>query len=195
MMAYQEAAAEENKPGRWKMFRKILVALDGSDHADKALDLTIVLAKALQGELILLHVLSDAPLTEAERRLAETEFANQASEALNPPPLIGDPLGPAESAAPLLQSSHIAAASIRGTIGGHILAKAEIEAQTKGVGAIRRRLESGDPAPTILSVADEEQPDLLAMGSRGLSDIDGLLLGSVSHKVAHLAKCTVMTVK
>jgi nucleotide-binding universal stress UspA family protein len=177
------------------MIRKILVALDGSDHADKALDLTVILAQALQGELILLHVLSDAPLTEAERRLAETEFPNEASEALNPPPLIGDPLGPAQSAEPPLQTSRIVASSIRAAIGGHILAKAETEARDKGVGAIRTRLETGDPAAMILSVADQEQPDLLAMGSRGVSDIAGLLLGSVSHRVAHLAKCTVMTVK
>jgi len=33
------------------------------------------------------------------------------------------------------------------------------------------------------------------MGSRGLSELESLLLGSVSHKVATLAKCSVMIVK
>ncbi|HKY46826.1 MAG TPA: universal stress protein, partial [Acidimicrobiia bacterium] len=30
---------------------------------------------------------------------------------------------------------------------------------------------------------------------RGRGDLGGLLLGSVSHKVAHLASCAVMTVR
>jgi nucleotide-binding universal stress UspA family protein len=33
------------------------------------------------------------------------------------------------------------------------------------------------------------------MGSRGLSEFESALLGSVSHKVATLADCTVMIVK
>jgi nucleotide-binding universal stress UspA family protein len=33
------------------------------------------------------------------------------------------------------------------------------------------------------------------MGSRGLSDLKGLMLGSISHKVANSAPCTVITVR
>jgi nucleotide-binding universal stress UspA family protein len=33
------------------------------------------------------------------------------------------------------------------------------------------------------------------MGSRGLSDFESALLGSISHKVATLADCTVIIVK
>ena len=35
----------------------------------------------------------------------------------------------------------------------------------------------------------------VVVGSRGLSEIRGLLLGSVSHKVCQLAPCTCVTVK
>jgi nucleotide-binding universal stress UspA family protein len=33
------------------------------------------------------------------------------------------------------------------------------------------------------------------MGTRGLSDIKGLFMGSVAHKVNQMASCTVVTVK
>jgi nucleotide-binding universal stress UspA family protein len=35
----------------------------------------------------------------------------------------------------------------------------------------------------------------IAMGSRGLSDVGGILLGSVTHKVLHLAECPVLVVR
>jgi len=33
------------------------------------------------------------------------------------------------------------------------------------------------------------------MGTRGLSDLKGLFVGSVSHKVSHLADCSCITVR
>jgi nucleotide-binding universal stress UspA family protein len=56
-------------------------------------------------------------------------------------------------------------------------------------------LEDGDPANAILRVAKRLQVNMIFLGSRGLSDTKGLLMGSVSHKVAHLAECTCVSVK
>jgi nucleotide-binding universal stress UspA family protein len=47
------------------------------------------------------------------------------------------------------------------------------------------RIEYGHTAETIVRVANEEQIDLIVMGSRGLTAASALLLGSVSHKVLH----------
>jgi nucleotide-binding universal stress UspA family protein len=53
---------------------RIMVALDGSDHSDKALDLASDIAAKSGAELVLLHVISDKPLTDAERHMAEVEY-------------------------------------------------------------------------------------------------------------------------
>ena len=37
--------------------------------------------------------------------------------------------------------------------------------------------------------------DAIVMGSRGLGDLESLLLGSVSHKVAHAAPCSCVIVR
>ncbi len=58
-----------------------------------------------------------------------------------------------------------------------------------------RELLSGSPAEAILNVADTRGCDLIVMGARGLSDLQGLLLGSVSHQVIQHAKCPVMVIR
>ncbi len=55
------------------MFNKILCPTDGSDHAYKALDLAIDLAKKYDAELVILHVPHRSENIEALRRFAEIE--------------------------------------------------------------------------------------------------------------------------
>jgi nucleotide-binding universal stress UspA family protein len=54
---------------------------------------------------------------------------------------------------------------------------------------------SGSVAPSILEAARSLGSDLIVMGTRGLSDFSGLLLGSVAHKVIHHADCPVLVVR
>jgi nucleotide-binding universal stress UspA family protein len=54
---------------------------------------------------------------------------------------------------------------------------------------------AGDrPARAILRVAGRFRADLIVMGSRGLSDLAGLLIGSVTHDVLHNATIPVLVV-
>jgi nucleotide-binding universal stress UspA family protein len=53
----------------------------------------------------------------------------------------------------------------------------------------------GAAADRILTAARVWQVDLIVLGSRGLSPIPALLLGSVSSRVIHLARCSVLVVK
>lgn len=56
-------------------------------------------------------------------------------------------------------------------------------------------LELGDHAQTIIDIANKNNYDLIIMGSRGMSAFKELLLGSVSFKVMHHARCPVMVVR
>ena len=53
----------------------------------------------------------------------------------------------------------------------------------------------GRAAKEILAEAKEFGADLVVMGSRGLTDLSGMLVGSVAHKVIHLAECPVLVVR
>jgi nucleotide-binding universal stress UspA family protein len=53
----------------------------------------------------------------------------------------------------------------------------------------------GRAARVILEAAGDAGADLIVMGSRGLSDLAGLVVGSVTHKVLHLAHCPVLVVR
>jgi nucleotide-binding universal stress UspA family protein len=64
----------------------------------------------------------------------------------------------------------------------------------KGV-ELETHAREGDPAEVIIQVANEQQADLIVVGSSGLTDIRRFLLGSVSNKVSHHAPCSVMIVR
>ena len=53
----------------------------------------------------------------------------------------------------------------------------------------------GDAATEIIQYVEEQDVDLIIAGSRGLSQVSGWLLGSVSRKLVHYAGCSVLVVK
>ncbi len=174
------------------MIQTILVAIDGSEHARKAVMLASDIAEKYDARLILLHVLTDDPIPPGLRRMAETEHlieprAESGPFAANIPAGSADALhraGDGDSSAVLAQR-----------LGEWISEAAEKIAKEKGVIQVSSTIGSGDPAEQILSYAKKEDANLIVMGSRGLSDLKGLLVGSVSHKVSQLSECTCVSVK
>jgi len=60
----------------------------------------------------------------------------------------------------------------------------------------RTVLKEGHPADTIIKVAHEGGFDMIVIGSRGVSGLQKLFLGSVSNAIIHEAKnCSVLIVK
>jgi len=54
---------------------------------------------------------------------------------------------------------------------------------------------AGHVAKNIVETATANGSELIVMGSRGLSDIQGILLGSVTHKVIQLAPAAVLVAR
>jgi nucleotide-binding universal stress UspA family protein len=177
------------------MFKRIIVGFDGSGHARKALNIAGDLAKAHQASLVIVHAVSDSPLTKAERLMAETEYGMKGLEERPPVALIKsaetDPRLPF-TVAPDLPAD--AAARVRTEFAQALLDDARRSAVRHGVESVELRVETGDPARIILELAKSEKADLIVIGSRGLSDLEGLVFGSTSHKVTHLAPCSCLTV-
>jgi nucleotide-binding universal stress UspA family protein len=79
-------------------------------------------------------------------------------------------------------------------VGSAVLEQAAHPLEEAGIRVIRELLE-GPLAEAILNVAAVRDCDLIIMGARGLSDLQGLLVGSVSHKVIQHAHCPVLVVR
>jgi nucleotide-binding universal stress UspA family protein len=151
------------------MSKKFMVALDGSDHGWKALELAGDLARAADAALLVVHVVPYEPVSEGLLAYAKAEG-----------------ISPEDMTARYHYS--------RG-IGDRITAEAEARARERGLTQVSTIVAEGNPADEIVSLAKSEDVDMLFLGSRGLGDARGLLFGSTSHKVMHLAPCTCVAVK
>jgi len=148
------------------MNENILVPVDGSESAFKALDFAVDLATKYGSKIWLLNVVQSRDIPEGLRHWAEVEHVTSPPEWL-----------------------------LEQAVAERVLVAAEDRVKDKGAGNVERVAEKGDAAGTILEVAARHRVDLIVMGTRGLSDLQGLVMGSVAHKVCHGASCTVVTVK
>jgi len=53
----------------------------------------------------------------------------------------------------------------------------------------------GDPADSILDVAEEQGADLVVVGNKGMTGARRFLLGSVPNRVSHHAPCSVLIIR
>jgi nucleotide-binding universal stress UspA family protein len=148
------------------MSEQILVPVDGSEHAFRALKMACVLAKAENCSIRLLHVVPSKEVPAGLKRYAEIEHMERAPEYL-----------------------------YETGIAENVLNAARDQALEDGIQNVECSIEHGDATKGILEVAGREGADTIVMGTRGLSDIQGMVLGSVAHKVAHAADCRVIIVK
>lgn len=161
------------------MIRTILTPIDGSVHAQMALELGTDLAAKYDAELIVLHVVThDDNLPrglyeEAERELKETQDDSEGSEL----------------AAPALLHSKVLE-----QFGHKLLRSAQDLAKDKGVEQVEVVIDDGAADKRILHHATTRSADLIVMGSRGFGELKALIFGSVSYSVFHRASCSCVTI-
>jgi nucleotide-binding universal stress UspA family protein len=153
------------------MMKKILVPIDGSESADKALNLALDIARNYKAEVEILHVIP------------------KISATLTPYPVMSG--SPAIS--PNWIDDYYKEAQIESR---KMLTEAMKLAQSKGEDLkIKPKLDKGRPSDIIVAEAEDEDFDLIVMGSRGLGGIKEYILGSVSNQVIHESKSPILIVK
>ena len=147
---------------------KVLIATDGSEYSNAAIDKCFELLKT---ESISVKVVSvmEPPLTMSEPFGGSVEFYREAEDAVRQQ---------AESAAAQAENR------IRERFGS-VLAEA----------ALTSEVMIGSPVRRIVEEAQKWEADLIVVGSHGYGFWERMMLGSVSQSIAHHAPCSVLVVR
>ena len=138
------------------MYERVLVAIDHSEVAQRALAAAKDLALLSKGEVWVLH-------------LREKEVIAQMGDV--PSESEADAESPISAAVEALTKAGVTAhGEVRDTTFGHA-------------------------AREIMEDAKEHDVGVIVMGTRGRSDLGGLVLGSTAHKVIHLADRPVLVIR
>ena len=62
-------------------------------------------------------------------------------------------------------------------------------------GSVTKRLETGSPAESVTTIAQEQGADLVVLGARGIGQFREQVFGSVSHRVMTHASCSTLIIK
>jgi len=175
------------------MFKTILVPTDGSEHSGKAVEIASDLASKYDARMVLLHVITDYDVPDALVHFAAVEGVPEAKTTQHVEPVVA---GPPHAVVGLPKGSkkHMDRHAVMHDVASKVLEEARFLAEQRGVKSVEVVTAEGDAAKQILESAEHEHVDGIVMGSRGLSDLKGAIMGSVSHKVCHDAGCTCITV-
>lgn len=144
--------------------KRILATTDLSQDSEKALPTAAKTAKLLGAEVVLLAVVED---------VTKSALAFSMDYPIHPDPSLQKQIiEKLKKDLEVLKAKHFA----------------EVSCKTLVVETL------GGVSEEIIAVADKEKVDLILMGSHGRSSLSKLLLGSVTERVLHYAKCPVMVV-
>jgi Universal stress protein UspA and related nucleotide-binding proteins len=142
------------------IFKRIMIATDGSENAEKAVSYGISFAKTIDAEVYALYVISTQ---QAVTTRTVKGWSKDFEEYLE-------------------------------NKGKTAIADVEKLGQEAGV-KIKPVLLKGIPAEKILEFAEENNIDLIVVGTHGLTGIKRFLIGSVAENVVRHSKIPVMVVR
>jgi len=153
------------------LINKVLVALDGSEPSQRALDYAVDFAKKWNAELNMIAVI----------------------------PRVMLPIFPDEGfgATPLAAARDFGQYQERmRSIYQNILAEAEAKVRREHPDMkVLTKLEEGRPSATIVDFSEKNDVDLIVIGSRGIGGITGWILGSTSRNVVQSCTKPILVVK
>ncbi len=147
------------------MISKILIATDGSASANRALELAVELAKVHNASLYAINVIRQIQIPPEMQNMARVESLGENR------------------------------LSVLEFIANQILDDAEKRIQAKGAILAKKSIGHEDPATSISKYAKKHEIDLVVVGTRGLSKVKALLLGSVSRKVTEICNVNTLIVR
>ena len=153
------------------MYGSILVALDGSEASDHALDHALSIATKYESKLVLLAVV---------QRVMIPIFPDEGFG--------GIPLSAAKDMAQYQEKMK--------DIYKDVLEEAEAKVREEHPGLeVETILKEGRPSATIVDIAENDGVDLIVMGSRGIGGYTGWILGSTSRRVVDSCTKPILIVK
>ena len=148
------------------MYKRILVAIDNSTTAQKALGEAIALARALGANLCIANAADEAPLSQHGMGLGSYIDVDKVKEEMR-----------------AASNSLLAQALAQATAAG-------CQAEVMAIESAERRL-----ASMIVDAATTWNADLIVMGSHGRSGLDKLVMGSVTQRVLQHTHLPVLVVR
>lgn len=148
------------------MYTRILVAIDSSDTAKKALDEALRLANALTAKLCIAHALDEGPLVQHALGIGTYIDADKIK-------------GEMRQLAGQLLDGAVATAAASGITAERLL----IESEKKRT------------AEQIADAAVQWHADLIVVGTHGRHGVERLLVGSVAENLTRLASTSLLMVR
>jgi nucleotide-binding universal stress UspA family protein len=183
---------KQEQPEEGVMFKSIVVAFDGSDYANRALEIASSLAEQGQASLGIIYVIdsSHMKIPDEMRRMGEVEHIIEPMPRL----LVNFEQAPLDLVNTLSQTSSDSEKALL-EFGKFLATQAAENAREAGVEKVEYKVALGDVVEEIVNFAVNRKADLIVTGSRGFGKLKGLLLGSTSSKLIQLAQCSCLTVK
>lgn len=161
----------------YRKVKHVLLLTDGSEHSRKAVEFAAKFPFSPHTVFHVLHVLPPSAILTPESLARVWSMADYSLEI---------PIFTSQELEAEVEAAQKSGQAILDEANQILLAQ-EIHA--------KNTLRRGDAATEVLQYAKDSQIDMIVVGSRGLSQVQSWLVGSVSRKLVHYAECSVLLVK
>ena len=148
--------------------RRILLAVDGSDHSSRAAELAAELSSCFGAEVDIVHIVPERDLIPVHLHPFVHDFSQ-------------------------LEHTYVVRRDVLEETGRRIVGGAANTVRDAGGTVGVEEVIRGRPDQEIAQMADRIDADAIVMGRRGLGEVKGLFMGSVSTRVGQLSERTLIT--